>query len=190
LQNITNAKTFKAAKLKLGIRSRRDAFGRGGEWVWELPPRPDTTMVETAVDDVPKVPVSVIYAEGHSRPDCALKTPPAVVYDEDHSRPNQRDRSADFRLVEGMDGDRVPLEWFKGIACLDPARAPREVPPHRWRQLVSDSTEFLVSSEKWAERAAVVGWTATDLFGCHRQRPVDHLGSAGLGTSPVASSKN
>jgi hypothetical protein len=64
-----------------------------------------------------------------------------------------------------------------GVACLDPAWAPRDVPPHRWRQLVSDCTEFVVS--KWAERAAVLGWDAVSLFGCH-QRPVDFLGIAGL----------
>jgi hypothetical protein len=92
LQNITNAKIFKSAKLKLGIRSRRDGFGRGGEWVWDLPPKPKTTMVETAANNAPPgVPVSVIYGEDYSPPDSALKAPPAVIYDEDHCLLSGRD---------------------------------------------------------------------------------------------------
>ena len=35
-QRLTDAKTFKAAKKKLGIMSRRGGFGRDGEWSWAL----------------------------------------------------------------------------------------------------------------------------------------------------------
>src|SRR5215831_15456932 len=58
--------------------------------------------------------------------------------------------------------------------------APPDVPRHRWRQFVSDCQSFLNSSENWAERAAELGWDARALFGCHRNYPLMHLGSAGL----------
>jgi len=36
-QRITQAKLFRRAKRSLGIRSRRDGFGVGGGWAWQLP---------------------------------------------------------------------------------------------------------------------------------------------------------
>jgi hypothetical protein len=68
MQRVTDAKVFKRAKKEVGITSRRDGFGRGGEWFWTLPTVPKTNVVETALNIVPRVPASVIYA-GHSRPE-------------------------------------------------------------------------------------------------------------------------
>ena len=56
LQRVTNAKTFKAAKKKLGIMSRRDGFGRDGEWSWELPTTRTLKPVEMAADITSKGP--------------------------------------------------------------------------------------------------------------------------------------
>jgi hypothetical protein len=39
-QSITHAKVFKKAKKSLGIRSIRNGFGDGGEWLWRLERRP------------------------------------------------------------------------------------------------------------------------------------------------------
>jgi hypothetical protein len=66
---------------------------------------------------------------------------------------------------------RSSIDWVRGVACLDP-----DVPRHRWRQFVGDCS----SPEKWAERAAGLGWDAMALFGCAPKRPLDYLGSAGL----------
>jgi hypothetical protein len=74
----------------------------------------------------------------------------------------------------------VPVEWIEGVERLDDYRPPTDVPRHRWRQFVSDCYSFLNSSENWAERAAELGWDARALFGCHRNYPLMHLGSAGL----------
>ena len=74
----------------------------------------------------------------------------------------------------------VPVEWVEGVARLNDYPPPTDVPPHRWRQFVSDCQSFLNSSENWAERAAELGWDARALFGCHRNYPLMHLGSAGL----------
>ena len=62
---------------------------------------------------------------------------------------------------------RVPVGWVEGVARLDDYPPPTDVPPHRWRQFVSDCQSFLDSSENWAERATELGWDARALFGCH-----------------------
>src|SRR5262249_15932520 len=75
---------------------------------------------------------------------------------------------------------RIPSDWVEGIACLDPARPPPDVPRHRWRQFVNDCDPFLSPSEDWAERAARLGRDASALFGCAPRRPLDYSASAGL----------
>ena len=57
-----------------------------------------------------------------------------------------------------------------------PAWEPRTIadlccPLHRWRQFVDDCKNFLSWPEKWAERAAELGWDAMALFGCAPKRP-------------------
>jgi len=74
----------------------------------------------------------------------------------------------------------LPVDWVEGVARLSYCHPPTDVPGHRWRQFVSDCESFLNSSENWAERAAELGWAARALFGCHRNYPLMHLGSAGL----------
>ena len=63
---------------------------------------------------------------------------------------------------------------------LDYVRCPATVPLIRWHLFLGDCHSFLSASENWAERAATLGWNALALFGCHRDRPLDHLSSAGL----------
>src|SRR5262249_45361012 len=55
-----------------------------------------------------------------------------------------------------------------------------DVPRHRWQQFVTDCTNFMSPSERWAERAARLGWDVMALFGCAPRRPLDYSGSAGL----------
>src|SRR5215472_1859909 len=62
--------------------------------------------------------------------------------------------------------------WIEGVGHLSQRRAPPDIPPHRWRQFVSDCTKLLTSSG-WAERAAAFGWDTVALFGCCRHRPLD-----------------
>src|ERR1700738_3409829 len=45
-QRITHAKVFKKAKKSLGIRSVRNGFGDGGEWLWWLERRPASPVSE------------------------------------------------------------------------------------------------------------------------------------------------
>jgi hypothetical protein len=105
---------------------------------------------------------------------------PALVIYADHSRPDDHDLLADHGRDDRLQGDPVLLEWVRGVARLDLGRAPRDVPPHRWQQLVSDCETFKTSVENWAARATATGWDAMSLFGCYRERPFGRLGSAGL----------
>ena len=159
-QSITDSKKFRAGKKKLAVRSIRDGFGRAGEWSWELPTIRTGKPAEIAADLAPKVPATVINA--------------------DHSRPHDRDQLPAHGRDDGLQGDPALREWVRGVARLDLARAPRDVPLHQWQQLVSDCETFMTSVENWAARAAATGWDAMSLFRCYRERPLGRLGSAGL----------
>ncbi len=74
----------------------------------------------------------------------------------------------------------VPPTWIQGVAHLDHNRALRDIPPHRWRQFLSDCSNFLAARVNGAERAAQLGWDAKSLFGCRLNRPLMYPGSAGL----------
>jgi hypothetical protein len=45
---------------------------------------------------------------------------------------------------------------------------------------LSDCNNFLACPGEWAARAAALGWDTLTLFGCCRDRPLVHSGSAGL----------
>jgi hypothetical protein len=75
---------------------------------------------------------------------------------------------------------RIPSSWIEGVARLSHRCPPTDIPPHRWRQFLTDCTKFLASPGEWAERAAALGWDAVALFGCCRHRPLVRRGSAGL----------
>ena len=61
---------------------------------------------------------------------------------------------------------RIPSSWIDGVARLDHHRPLTDIPPHRWRQFLSDCNNFLTGGENWAGRAAELGWNAASLFGC------------------------
>jgi len=178
-QKITDSKGFKAAKKKLGITSCREGFGDRGEWFWALPTSPTTALLEVPTDLAPKIaPVLVVDATPLKVPtDLAPKIAPVTLVDpEGHCRPGERDPLPDRSPDDGQ--HPALFEWAEGVACLDPANPPGDVPPHRWRQFVDDCKAFL--SELWAGRAVELGWDAASLFGCSPVRPLDHLGRAGL----------
>jgi hypothetical protein len=71
----------------------------------------------------------------------------------------------------------APRAWAEGLARLDPAKPPGDLPQQRWLRFIDDCGRFLDGG--WAARAAVFGWGPLDLFGCNRERPfarIDHLG--------------
>ena len=149
-QRITHAKVFKKAKKSLGIRSVRNGFGDGGEWLWWLERRPASPV---------------------SKP---LAQPPLSIEDTYAAALDLEEVPADVRA------HRIPSSWIDGVARLDHHRPLTDIPPHRWRQFLSDCNKFLTAGENWAGRAAELGWNAAALFGCRRARPLDHPGGAGL----------
>jgi hypothetical protein len=165
-QRITDAKVFKLIKKKLGIKSHRDGFGRGGEWFWALPITSNTELVETVADLVPKMP-GLAVNDDHSRPEQL------------HSPAQRATTGVASALIEPTPIRRVPPEWTRGVAWLRQQRRPADVPRHRWQLFLDDCERFLDQREDWAERAANLGWDAAALFGCDRQRPLDQPG-AGL----------
>ena len=152
-QQIQHAKAFKKAKKSLGIQSRRDGFGVRGKWVWLLPAQ----SVSLTRDGAAKTDF-----------DAAEKTHPGPIANTPETLPAE------------LENRRIPRQWVDAVVHLDYNRPPAGVPLIRWRQLINDCHKFLAAEENWAERAAVLGWDAFALFGCHRSRPLEHLGSAGL----------
>jgi hypothetical protein len=150
-QQVRHAKAFKKAKKALGIRSLRDGFGRGGKWMWLMPPQVATESGSVANSDL---------ASKIQRP--------------------VRDPELPDKSSAALESSSVVQQWQAGVQLLDYVRSPSAVPPIRWHLFLADCHKFLNSSENWAERAARLGWDAPALFGCHCTRPLEHLGSAGL----------
>jgi hypothetical protein len=71
----------------------------------------------------------------------------------------------------------VPVDWTVGVALLRQASAPHGYPQHAWRQLILDAARFV---DDWAAQAAVLGWPAWELFGCHRRAPWGRIQGMGL----------
>jgi hypothetical protein len=151
-QQIQHAKTFKKAKKALGIRSIRDGFGSGGKWAWSMPPQ---------------VAQIAIVAIANSNLDAK-------------EQPSVRDPKPPDRPPAESGGRGIVQRWIAGVQRLDYVRCPSAVPLIRWHLFLGDCHSFLSSSENWPERAAALGWDALALFGCHRSRPLEYLGSAGL----------
>jgi hypothetical protein len=151
-QRIQHAKAFKKAKKELGIQSIRNGFGSGGKWAWFMPLRTAQIAIVTIAN---------------SNPDAK-------------EHPSVRDAKSPDRAPAESESRGIVQQWIEGVQRLDYVRSPPAVPLIRWHLFLGDCHSFLSSSEKWAERAAVLGWNALALFGCHGSRPLDHLGSAGL----------
>ena len=79
-------------------------------------------------------------------------------------------------IAEG--GACVARAWTEALANVDPARPPADVPLRRWMQLIDDIGRFI--DRGFAEKAAELGWTALDLFGCDREKPFARIDRQGL----------
>jgi hypothetical protein len=174
-QDISHAKRFKHAKAALGIASIRQGFGRDGEWAWALPPPAEVPAPQAEGQLSTKSPV--INAE----PNVSVIYGGAVA----SAEPNYPKISSAIGPANGMpyefrDVVGVPRSWLEGVARLQGHRNPRDVPPHRWNEFVTDCYRFIISAEGWAQRATDLGWDALALFGCHRTNPLMYLGCAGL----------
>jgi hypothetical protein len=154
-QRITHAKAFKQVKKALGIRSVRNGFGSGGEWVWVLDQQPAQTQLDGAEQPVAEALALEIHVEA------------------------AKEVSAKVGVDVAAGESRVPARWTMGVAALERRRPPTDVQPHRWERFVNDCADFLAAKENGAERAATLGWDDLALFAA-RPRPLDHQASAGL----------
>jgi hypothetical protein len=66
----------------------------------------------------------------------------------------------------------------EGVARLNPARSPCDVPIPRWVQFIDDCRRFL--DDGWANCAERLGWSPLDLFGCDSTKPFARINRAGL----------
>jgi len=62
----------------------------------------------------------------------------------------------------------VPREWAEGLARLDCLAPSAAIPAHRWRRLIDNAGQFI---DRWADRAAALGWDTPSVFGCHLAAP-------------------
>jgi hypothetical protein len=74
-------------------------------------------------------------------------------------------------------GAGVPREWAEGFARLDRASPPRGFSPGRWQQVIDDGGLFL---DRWASKAAALGWDDASVFGVDSKAPGWRLDHAGL----------
>jgi hypothetical protein len=54
---------------------------------------------------------------------------------------------------------------------------PAAILPARWRELVDNAGVFI---DRWAVKAASLGWNAANIFGCHREAPLARHDLQGL----------
>jgi hypothetical protein len=69
-------------------------------------------------------------------------------------------------------------QWTEGFAHLDPDRPLLDLPLNRWRQLLTDVRRLMEGGT--VARAAELGWTVYDLFGCDGEEPGARLDQMGL----------
>jgi len=69
-------------------------------------------------------------------------------------------------------------EWVDGLARLHPGCPPGDAPLNRWWQFIGDCGHLLGAGV--IEKAAGLGWTATDLFGCNKIKPFARVDQMGL----------
>ena len=74
-------------------------------------------------------------------------------------------------------GAGVPREWAEGYARLQVVRPPAGIAVWRWQQVIDDAGRFL---DRWATQAVALGWRTLDVFGVHREKPVERFDAAGL----------
>lgn len=99
-------------------------------------------------------------------------TPTAAV----NAHPLATAALAEPAAVMGEEGATVPSEWIEGFAVLVSRPAPMGADPAKWIALLNAAGRFLVT---WGARAAVLGWTAGELFGLDTQAPMGRLDRRG-----------
>lgn len=80
--------------------------------------------------------------------------------------------------VTGGPSPELPDEWVEGVCLLSSKGKPANVTDRWWSIVCQDAHAFL--SSDWVLRAVDLGWSAKDLFGCHRESPEARFDAMGL----------
>lgn len=83
-------------------------------------------------------------------------------------------------LVEPMAG--APEEWFDGVVQALNAKSARGFSKAHWDSLRVGLQTFAM---KWSTRAAALGWTTIEVFGCHPDKPFERTDMHGLAMTLV-----
>jgi hypothetical protein len=75
------------------------------------------------------------------------------------------------------EGAAVPRAWAEGYARLCTMPRPAYISERNWGALIDATGGFL---DRWGSRAAQLGWKPEDLFGVHREAPLERFDLAGL----------
>lgn len=97
-----------------------------------------------------------------------------------HTSESEGFRAAAANSVIGgpQPGVTLGVTAAEGLARLDPAGPPQDVPIGRWVQFIHDCQRFL--NDGWANCAERLGWTPLESFGCDRVKPFARINRAGL----------
>jgi hypothetical protein len=71
----------------------------------------------------------------------------------------------------------MPRLWAEGLVQLDTMPCPAQVHSKRWSRFIDDAAKF---ADRWAAKAAALGWGPEDIWGCDGRKPVERLDHAGL----------
>jgi hypothetical protein len=74
-------------------------------------------------------------------------------------------------------GAGVPRGWAEGFAALCTMPAPTGFSSERWARIVDAAGVFI---DKWASKAAELGWSDLDVFGCDPDRPAARFDAMGI----------
>ncbi len=75
------------------------------------------------------------------------------------------------------EGANVPRQWAEGYAALCAMPPPAGFSSQRWARIVDAAGTFI---DRWAVRAAELGWTDRDVFGCDAAAPTARFDQIGM----------
>jgi len=151
-------KAFRTARKLLGII----AFQQARKWHWRLPQVPSCSTP----DDPTGIPATSA-DRSIATPEPASAAEGVAVHADTSVRRDPVDPT-----------EAAVTRWAEGIAKLDYSRPPHGVSALRWQTFISDAGTFMASI--WPARAAILGWTAADLFGFDKANPVERRDRLGL----------
>ena len=70
-----------------------------------------------------------------------------------------------------------PTEWAALLHGFTERPCPITIEPKRWLQLQEDARRLV---DQWGGQAAALGWSTSDMFGCHPTHPTERYDAMGL----------